>query len=305
MRRRRPSEGAGGGASGGGGSSKGVDQPATSRQRTTLFGFAGFSSRSSSGGRSGSSTLPSSASVLLPQWGRLIDDCCVRAARLRRVLQSTGPAPPPGVLSPAPRRHFTIPFASPFNDGFNRTPGQGSAGAYGPWGSGVRSALNRGSLGLVARGWGSNVAGDAMLLIAPGAADEEEDGEEAVGEGSNGSSSSSSSSGDPSPPPPQPPQPPPPPPQQQQQQQQQPSSGLPASSSFASSGSTTTGAGGDTRRAGKAKGRGSHHSRNFNLIATWALEGSGGLVEDANDVATLRTLLHEYVLVPCCMAIDD
>jgi hypothetical protein len=246
MRRRRASEG--GGASGGAGEGK----PPPNLRRRTLWAFAGFSGSSSSSSTRQSSTPllpipPPSPLGPLPQWGRLIDDGCVRAARLRRFLQSMGPIPPPSL-----RRHFTIPYGSPFNDCFNRTPGQGSAGSYGAWGSGVRSALNRGSMGAAATSAEPGGAAEAMLLIGPGGSDDVAEGEA---------------------------------------MEQQPTLlDMSAASSFASSASD-----GGTR-SGSSGSSGSNHRRNFTLIATWALgEGSGGLIEDAGDTATLRSLLHECV----------
>lgn len=233
MRRPRPSSSA---------APAGGDNDDGKRQRRTLLGFAGFSSSSSSGVNS----APSTSSQLpqpppLPQWGRLIDDDCVKAARLRRSLQLIGPA----AVAPAIHaRSYTTSYRCPFNDCYNRTPGQGAAGSYGAWGSGVRSALNGGCLGALAGEESS--AGEAMLLIEPGA------GEEAEGTGLSRVESSSTSNhgngkgkG----------------PQQQQQQQH----------------------------------LGSIHRRNFATIASWALERSGGLVNDLGDVAILRALLHEYV----------
>lgn len=216
------------------------------KRRRTLLAF-GFSTRNSSSMHVSSSSLgssllppPPAPPPPLPQWGRLIDEGAVKIARLRCFLLLTGPVPPPGV--PALRRYYTIPYTSPFNDAFNRTPGQGTAGSYGAWGSGVRSALNRGCLGMGGEEAGTGV-GEAMLVIQPGDMEEEEEerGEAEALDVSWGESSASDGGGE------------------------------------------------------GGSGRGSHHRRNFSLIATWGLERSGGLIDDPGDVATLRTLLDECV----------
>ena len=93
---------------------EGVDQPATSRQRATLFGFAGFAAAAAAAAAR-QLDAPKLGVLLLPQWGRLIDDC-----------GQGGPAPTGAAIDgprPATRRCYhqhragtSRPFASPFND---------------------------------------------------------------------------------------------------------------------------------------------------------------------------------------------